>query len=229
MQHLLQPRVLNQASVAGLATALLCYPRLSLWLHRPGPLWYLEAVIFCCAIILWSFVFAWHQPGTGRPPFSFKLETGPFLIATMTGLGLGAPCHFWLDPALRGKFPEEYPADFNHWLATVLFTLALGQLFVIFACFDWLIRVFKQPWIALLLTGAAAAGVQAMKLHSLAAPAATSAPGAPGAPLAAGLVAGLLAVRLMGGALAAALYLRGGVLPVWWLSLLFQSRELLDF
>ncbi len=217
MQSLLQPRVLNQAAVAGVATAAVCYPRVALWLHRPGPLWYLEAVILVCSLILWGFVFAWHTPGVGRPVFTFPPERWPWVLATATGVGLAGVCHGWLDPALRAKFPEEYPADLNQWLATVPFALALGQLFLTFACFDWLLRLVQKPWLAMALTGVADAGVQALKLQTLT------------VPLAPWLVAVLLTLRLAGGVLAAGLYWRGGVPLVWWWSLLFQSRLLLDY
>jgi hypothetical protein len=46
MRHLFQPRVLNLAVIAALASALASYPRLSLWLNRSAPVWYLEGTIF---------------------------------------------------------------------------------------------------------------------------------------------------------------------------------------
>ena len=58
MRNLAQPRVLKLAGIASLVTALACYPRLSLWLNSAAPIWYLEAVIFFCGIVLWGFVFA---------------------------------------------------------------------------------------------------------------------------------------------------------------------------
>src|SRR5580698_7278086 len=99
MRHLLQPRVLNMACVAALVSALACYPRLSLWLNRPGPLWYLEAIIFLCTIMLWGFVFAWHEPYTKRPPFVLNLEAIPVILATLTGVYAAEVYNLWLDPA----------------------------------------------------------------------------------------------------------------------------------
>ena len=134
------------AGVAALVSALACYPNLSLWLKPSAPIWYLEAVIFLCCIILWGFVFAWHTPYTGRPVFVLKPGLKPFCAATVIGI-LAAACFVcgWIrrfDPSCR----KNYPADLKHWLATVLFSLALIQLFLVFAPFDWLMRLLKNRW-----------------------------------------------------------------------------------
>jgi hypothetical protein len=216
MRHLLQPRVLHAAAIAAALSALACYPRLSLWLHRSAPVWYLESVIFFCCITLWAFVFAWHQPYTHRPVFTFKLEPRPFLAATVVALGLAAVFHLWLDPPLRSKFPDEYPPDLPSWLSSVAFSFALIQLLLVFAPCDWLMRLVKNRWLAMALTAAFAAGVQALKIRSLHAPV---------SPL---LVTVMLLARFLGGFLAVALYLRGGILLVWWWDLLLQCRHLPD-
>jgi hypothetical protein len=217
MRHLLQPRVLARASVAGAISALSCFPEVLFWLKRPGPIWYLEATIFLCSIMLWGFVFAWHTPYTGRPVFDFKIKINWLVLATLAGFVTAAAYHLWLDPSLRGRFPEEYPLDWRHWLASVPFSLALTQLLLVFAPVDWLLRLLKRPGAAMILTGLFAAGVQAMKIHSLHSP--VSPP----------LVAGLLALRFAGGLLAAAFYLRGGALLVCWWAVLLQCRHLLEF
>jgi hypothetical protein len=217
MRHLLQPRVLNLASVAALVSALACYPRLSLWLNRPAPIWYLEAIIFLCGIVFWSFVFAWHTPYTNRPVFALKLEPRAFVTVTLIGMFAAAVFQLWLDPSLRVKFPEEYPVDLKHWFAGVLFALAISQLFLIFAPVDWLMRLFKNRRVAMSLTALFGAGVLAMKLHSLPTPV---------PPL---LLVALLAGRIALGFLAVSFYLRGGVLLVWWWIFLFETRHLLDF
>lgn len=217
MRHLLQPRVLNQASIAAAISALACYPRLLLWLHRPGPIWYSEAIIFICCIILWGFVFAWHEPYTHRPVFIFKLGLTPLLVATLTGLGIAMAFHLWLDPPLRTRFPEEYPPDLLHWLAAVPFTLAFNQLFLIFAPFDWLMRLVKNRWVAASLTALWVTALLVMKIHSLS------------TPIAAPLLALMLAGRVASGFLVVWLYWRGGVFLVCWWALLQESRHLLDF
>ena len=214
MRHLFQPRVLNQASLAAALSALACSPRLALWLNRPGPVWYLEAVLFLCGIMLWSFVFAWHGPYTNRPVFDFKPERRAFATATVIGLLAATVIHFSLDPLLRSKMPQEYPADLKLWLASLLFSLALAQLFLIFAPFDWLTRLFKNRRLAAGLTALFGALVLAMKINSLA------------APLSPSLTATLLAGRLVMTALAVWFYLRGGVFLVWWWTFLFEARHL---
>ncbi len=216
MRLLLQPRVLNVAGMAALGSALACYPRLSLWLHRPAPIWYLETAIFVCSIVLWSFVFAWHAPYTGRPVLVFKVESRPFLLATLTGIIAAMGYHRWLDPLLATVLPEEYPADVKHWLAAVPFALALNQLFMTFAPCDWLLRLLKNRRLAIGLTALFGAGVLALKLDALRMPL---------PPL---LLAALLAGRVVFGLLAVSFYLRGGVMLVWWWTFLFEARHLLD-
>lgn len=217
MRHLLQPRVLNQAAMAASVSALACYPRLLLWLHRPGPIWYLEATIFVCCIMLWGFVFAWHELYTHRPVFIFKLDLMPLLVATLTGLGTAVAFHLWLDPPLRAQFPEEYPHDLRHWLAAIPFVLAFNQLFLIFAPFDWLMRLAGNRWVAASLTGLWVTVLLLLKIHKLSAAIDTP------------LLAVLLAGRAVAGFLIVWLYCRGGVLLVCWWALLLESRHLLDF
>ena len=216
MRHLLQPRVLKWAGIAALASALACYPRLSFWLNRSAPIWYLEAAIFLCAIVLWGFVFAWHTQYTHRPVFVFKLESGPFIAVTLVGIIAAAVFHLFLDPSLRPKIPEEYPADLKQWFAWVLFSMAFNQLFLLFAPFAWLMRLFKNRWVATCLTVLFGACVLAMKLRSLPTPV---------PPL---LLAAVLTGKIVTGFLAVAFYLRGGVMLIWWWTFLFEARHLLD-
>jgi hypothetical protein len=217
MRHLLQPRVLRTASIAAAVGTLACYPELSLWLRRPGPIWYLEASIFIGSIILWGFVFAWHVPYTGHPVFSSRLEPRPFIAATLIAVVTAVIFHIWLDPSLRPKFPEEYPSDFQHWLASVLFVLTFSQLFLIFAPFDWLLRLFKNRWVAATLLAVLGTALLAMKIRK------------ESASLPPQVLALLFGGRVMSGFLLAALYWRGGVVLVGWWSLLLQCRFLLDY
>ena len=216
MRHLFQPRVLNLAGIAASISALACYPRLSLWLNRPFPVWYLEATVFLCGVVLWGFVFAWHTQYTHRPVFILKLEPGPFIAATLIGIVAATVFHLWLDASLRPVTPEEFPADLKHWFALVLFSLAFNQLFLLFAPFAWLMRLFKNRWVATILTVLFGACVLAMKIRSLATPV---------SPL---LLAAFLAGRIAMGFLAVMFYLRGGVILIWWWTLLFEARHLLD-
>ena len=214
MSNLTQPRVLILATIAALATTLACYPRLSFWLNRAFPIWYLEAVMFLCSIILWSFVFAWHTQYAHRPVFTLKIEPRLFAIVTVVGIVVATMFHLFLDPSLRLKTPEEYPADAKQWLAMLLFSLAFNQLYLVFAPFAWLIRLFKNRWVATCLTVLLSVIVMAIKIRSTP---------APFPPL---LFAALLAGRVVMGFLAVSFYLRGGVLLSWWWTLLIEARHL---
>jgi len=112
--------------------------------------------------------------------------------------------------------PEEYPVDLKHWIAVVLFTLALNQLFLVFAPLAWLMRLLKNRWLATGLTALFGAGVLALKIQSLP----TTIPPT--------LLAAMLAGRIVLGVLLVSFYLRGGVLLASWWTFLFETRLLLD-
>lgn len=217
MRHLLQPRVLNQAIIAALATALACYPTMTLGLVRSAPVWFLETTIFLCSIVLWAFVFAWHEPYAHRPVWIFKLELGPFAAVTLFGLAAAVVIHVWLDPPLRAVTPGEYPTNLKHWFALVLFSLAFNQLFLLFAPFAWLMRLCQNRRVAAVLTVSFGVLVCALKYESLP------------SPLPTWLFATFLAVKVTTGFLAIWCYLRGGIILCWWWTFLFESRLLLDF
>lgn len=216
MRHLTQPRVLKWASIAALGSALASYPRLSYWPDRPFPIWYLESTIFLCSIVLWGFVFAWHAAYTRRPVFVLKIEPGPFMAASLIGLTAAAAFRLWLDPSLRSQLPEEYPVDLNQWLAWLLFSLAFNQLFLLFAPFAWSMRLFQNRWVAAGLTVLFQVFVLAIRIR------------ASPAPLTPLLFGVLLAGRIVTGFLAVWFYLRGGIFLVWWWTLLFEARNLLN-
>lgn len=216
MRNFAQPRVLKLAGLASLVTTLACYPRLSLWLNRAYPVWYLEAVLFFCTTVLWSFVFAWHTQYTRRPVFTLKQEPGLFLAVTLAGIAIAALFHLYVDPSLRLKMPDDYPANLRQWLAMMLFTLAFNQLFLLFAPFAWLVRLFQNRRMATLLTVLFGAFVLTLKYRS-----ATT-------PIPSLLFAALMAVRIGMGFLSVSFYLRGGVLLSWWWTLLIEARLLLD-
>ncbi len=216
MRHLVQPRTLRQAGLAALVTTLACYPRLSLWLNRAYPIWYLEAVIFFCSVVLWSFVFAWHTQYTRRPVFVLKLEPRLFAIVTGAGVAVATVLHLFLDPSLRPQLPEDYPTSLEQWFALVLFSLAFNQLFLIFAPFAWLMRLFQNRRVATGLTVLFGVVVLAIKIRHLS------------APIPVPLFASLLAGRVVMGFLAVSFYLRGGILLTWWWTLLLEARHLLD-
>src|SRR2546422_6201918 len=111
MRSLAQPEVLRRAAIAASISALVCYPRLSLWANRAYPLWYLEAVLLLGGTVLWAFVFAWHTKYAGRPVFSLKVEPVPLGVATCSGLTAAVVLYFFVDPAMRLRSPEEYPVN----------------------------------------------------------------------------------------------------------------------
>ena len=167
MRNLAQPRVLKLAGIASLVTALACYPRLPLWLNRSAPIWYLEAVIFFCGMVLWGFVFAWHTLYTHRPVFALKVEPRLFITVTLAGIAVATAFHLFLDPALRLIMPEDYPANLNQWLALALFSQDFNQLFFIFAPFAWLMRLLQNQRVATLEFATLLAGRSGMGFLSV--------------------------------------------------------------
>jgi magnesium-transporting ATPase (P-type) len=216
MRSFLQPRTLKLAGIAALAMAFACYPRLSLWSNRPGPVWHLEATIFFGGIVLWGFVFAWHTPYSNRPVFNLKLESGPFVAATLAGIMVALVFHLFLDPSLRLRMPEDYPLDLKQWIAMTLFSLAFSQMYLVFAPFAWLIRLFRNRRVATGLT--VLFGVIVLVIKT----------GASATPIPPPLLAALLTVRIVMAFLSVSFYLRGGVLLTWWWGLLLEARHLLD-
>ncbi|HTY87151.1 MAG TPA: hypothetical protein VMB80_06775 [Candidatus Acidoferrum sp.] len=216
MRHLAQPRVLLRAIAASLLTTAACFPRLELWPNRPCPAGYLAAVVFFCCIFLWGFVFAWHTQYSGRPVLMLKPDRRWFAAATVAALLVALTLHQFLDPALRAKIPGDYPADLKQWLGLTLFAVAFYPLFFIFAPFAWCLRLFKSQRVATVLTVLFGAFVLTTKAHSTPAPVSNA------------VFAMLLAGRVAAGFLAVWLYLRGGMLLIWWWTLLIESRNLLS-
>ena len=104
------------------------------------------------SIVLCGFVFARHTQNTQRPVFTLKVAPWPFALATGAGLATALFWHFAIDPWLRIKAPADYPTTMEQWLAMTLFSLGLKQLFVVFAPFAWLIRLFGRKESAFILT-----------------------------------------------------------------------------
>jgi len=188
--------------MAALASTLACYPRLSFWLNRPSAIWYLIAALFFCGIVLWGFVFAWHEKYTRRPVFVFKVEARSFIAATLVGIAAAVLFRLFLDPSLRARLPEEYPADLKQWVAWLLFSLFFRQLFLLFAPFAWSMRLLQNRWAAAAVTILFGIFVQVLKMQ------------ASPVPISPALLAALLAGRIVMGFLAVWFYLRGGVILI---------------
>jgi hypothetical protein len=216
MRSLGRPEVLKSAILAGLGSALVCWPRIATASHQRLPAWYLEAVLLLGSIVLWGFVFAWHTQYTQRPVFTLKVAAWPFALATGAGLAAALFWHFAIDPWLRVKAPADYPTTTEQWLAMTLFSLGLKQLFVVFAPFAWLIRLFGRKAPAFILTVVFGLAVVVIREYR-----------SPSSMLGEPFFLGLLAIRSAALVLSVYLYLRGGVLLVWWWELLLQSRHLL--
>ena len=216
MNRLAQPAVLVAAAKAAFITALLCYPRFALWLHRPNPVWYLEVILFLGSTILWGFVFAWHSAYSRCPVFKAQVGARLWGLATAAGLVVAGLLHLFLDQSLRLTTPEDYPANLAQWLAMTLFQLAFVQLFLVFAPFAWSIRLVHHRATAAAITILLGVLVLMLKTQSS------------DVPLPASLFASLFILRIVLGLLMIALYLRGGVTLVWWCSFLIEARHLLD-
>jgi hypothetical protein len=214
MRALGEPAVLKSAAVAAICTTVACYPRLSQATQLHYPTWYLEALVLLGGMVLWAFVFAWHTKYSHRPVFTLQVSAGDWLTATALGIVCSVSLYLWLDPVLRARAPLDYPADTNQWVAMTLFNLGFSQLFLIFAPFAWLLRLFQRIQSGVLLTVFFGLFVFAIKNHN-----------SP-TPFASGLLLGLVAFRVLAGLLAVYFFLRGGVLLVWWWVLLLQCRNL---
>jgi hypothetical protein len=217
MRKLAQPQVVTAAAVAAALSAALSLPRMLLWSKRTFPVWYLETTVFLGGFVLWAFVFAWHTEYTRRPVFTFKIRPSILVSATLVGVAAALGLHFFLDRSFRQISPEDYPADFPHWVASTLFALAFTQLFLLYAPFAWLMRLFRNEQAATALTIVLSVTVLLLKTHSSPTPPPFS------------MFLELLVLRVVLVFFAIWFYLRGGILLVSWLGLLLEARHLFDF
>ena len=215
MRSLAKPEVLQSAVLAGLITAVACYPRLYLAAKLNYPVWYLETMLFLGSIVLWAFVFAWHTEYCGQPVLTFEIRRGPFTWATTSGLVAALVLRFWLDPVLRARTPDDYPVSLEQWAAMTLFSLAFTQLFLVFAPFAWLMRLIKRQRPAIVLTVLFGLYVLVVKNYRSPQPPTLT------------LWIALVVIRVVVGLGSVLFFLRGGLILVWWWSFLLQSRHLL--
>jgi hypothetical protein len=207
---------MKSAAIAAMAVALACCPRLALWPNRSYPIWYLEAILLLGGFVLWAFVFAWHTKYSGRPVFAFKPPVNPFVLATLAGIVMAAVLHGFVDPLFRAGTPEDYPADFRQWIAMTLFSLGFTQLFLVFAPFDWSLRLSRRRWFAILFTVLFGVFVLVVKTRSSA------------TELAPSLFWLLIFIRSVISILSVWFYSRHGVVLVWWWGFVLQTRHLLS-
>ena len=192
-----------------------CYPRLATAAERHYPVWYLEALLFLGGTVLWAFVFGWYPKYTNRPLFTLRAGWRPWTLATGAGIGGALLLRYLLDPLLRAHTPSDYSPTLLHWVARVLFSLTFTQLLLIFSPFAWLLRLFRRTTTAVVLTAIFGLLVLAVKNRG-------------GPPMPAELMAGLIVFRVTSSLLSAYLFLRGGVVLVWWHAVVLQSRHLFE-
>ena len=163
--------------------------------------------------MLWGFVFAWHTRYSSRPVITFALEPKVVAVTTLAAVVVAALLYVFVDTPMRARAPEDFPTTPGHWLAMTLFSLVFSPLFLVFAPFAWLMRLFKNRHLAIALTVMLGMLVLALKMRTTA------------EPLPDGFYWSLLAVRAVMGFLAVSIYLRGGlVLALWW-GLLLELRH----
>jgi hypothetical protein len=124
--------------------------------------------------------------------------------------------HQFVDPAFRDSIPEDYPANLWQWAAMTLFSLGFTHLFMVFAPFDWSLRLTKSRWIAMLFSVIFGVFVVMAKMRS----ASTQIP--------ASLFWVLLIARATTSTISVWFYSSyGAVLTCWW-SFLLQIRHLFN-
>jgi hypothetical protein len=215
VRDLAKIEVIKSAAIAALLGCLACYPRLDLWSDRPYPIWYLELLLVLGGSVFWAFVFAWHTKYNNRPVFNLKPGPMPFTIVTLAAVLLASLQFFVFDPPLRARLPNEYPSNAHELIATILFSLSFTHLFLVFAPFDWAMRLFKHQSVAITVVILLGMIVIVQKLQSMPE---TMPPG---------LVVMFVVARGLSSLVAVWLYARYGVALVWWWSLLLQARYLL--
>jgi hypothetical protein len=216
LRDLVQSKILGRAGIAGVATAAVCYLRIEQWMDRPRAAPLLGLTLLWCAFVLWAFVFAWHERYSGRRVFCPGFEPLVWFGATATGLAWAAVLHWALDPQLRTITPEDYATGWNQWIVKTLFRLGMEPLFLCFAPFAFFIRLLKKPERAVSMTVIFGLLLMYLKLSS----------GRMLPPFS--LMVELMALRVASGFLSVYFYLKAGAPAVWWMTLLSQTRLLLD-
>ena len=214
MRELTQTRVIAKSLAAAAVTAFATYSRMVLWSDRPREIWFLEAVIFGVACLLWASVFAWHEKYSGRPVLDYGFPKAPWAAATVCGLGGAAFMYAFLDPVLRPLTPEVYPGTLQQWGAATLFAVAFAPLFLCFGPAAFALRLLPSTAYAAYAVVSLGLVVAFMKLLGMPGPVSTP------------LAAGILAVRAVSTALSVRFYWEGGILLTLWWTLLLELRHL---
>lgn len=171
-------------------------------------------MLFLVSFILWSFVFAWYPNYAGRAVVRWRMGTGLWALTGLGGGIGGVVLLLTVDPGLRDVRPGDYPATLSAWLWFTLFNLGFSQLFVCYAAVAFFLRLFRKPSIALGLT--VLFGLLLLTLQLDTSP----------IEFEPAFISRLYLLRALFGAIAALLFLRGGLLPATIWTLLLESRLL---
>ena len=215
MRSLSQPTVMKRATVAALFTVAACYPRLALWKDRPMLLGFLATLLGLVSFVMWAFVVAWIPEHARTTLFARRFDGRLWAMATFAGLAGGGLLWGAFDPSLRSLLPQDYPTTRMAWVAATLFHVAFVQLFLSFAPLAFFVRLFGDRMLAAALTVLFGLFLLLVQVN------------AAEVELSGWLVAGMIAARILFGAVGMYLLLQGGLLPVWWSALLIQSRLLI--
>lgn len=214
MRRLLHLSAVKPALLASAVCAVASWPQLLLMSKNPDGATVLALILFATGVIIWCFVFAWHEPGVGRAPFQIRSSPVPWTIATLAGIVSAFFLHRFVDPVTQQLHLGMVPHDHGQWLAITLFSLTFEPLFVTFAAFDFFIRLARKPKVAAVLTVGFGLFIVWLKLGET--PSAVTP----------AMAAAFLLLRVVQASISVFLYMRGGVLPVLWMNLLVQSRYL---
>jgi hypothetical protein len=206
---------MKRAAVAALVTVAACCPRLMLWQERPMLLGILIALLGLVSFVMWAFVLAWIPEHARTTLFPRRFDGRLWALATFAGLAGGGLLWGVLDPSLRAVLPQDYPTTRTVWVTTTLFHMAFVQLFLSFAPLAFFVRLFGDRLVAAALTVLFGLFLLLVQVN------------AAEVELSGWLVAAMIGVRILFGAVGMYLLLRGGLLPVWWAALLIQSRLLI--
>ncbi len=213
MRLLAQSTVLKQALAAAALSTLAAWPRLAGWTASPNPTWFLAGVLFWAAFSMWAAVFAWHGPFAGRVVVDWNISLRKWANVTLVGMVGAVVLTYTSDPSWRALRPQDFPANTATWVAQTLFYLGFEQLFAFIAPFTVLVRLTGLLQVSIVATALLRLVVLGLQLH-----AADPAPSVAGVLLLGGARVAVTLVILI-------VYLRDGLLPVWWLGLLLQLRH----
>lgn len=200
--------------MAAVVSALVCYPRLAIWTERPNALWFLGTMLLLLSFILWSFVFGWYPRQLGRPVIQLRPPRSVWALAGLGGVVGAVILLVVVDPTLRGERPSDYPESMGAWAFFTLFNLGFSQLFLCYAPLAFFLRLFRHSMVAVGLTVLFGLGLLTAQLD------------ATGLELELGFVVVLYLLRVVFGAIAAILFLFGGLLPAVTWVLLLECRLL---